>query len=519
MRAVRWRFALWVGWICALVPLRASAGPLETLRQIAFHPSDPQVMVLRYEEGGAGMLFTRDGGKNWELACDALLFDAVAVRSGPIALANDGSTWMSVSRGLWHDDGHGCAWQSLEQYADVWMTDVAQHPSDPDVLFALSSSASSTGSDFEPGGVIGRDASGTWSKAGEWARVFSQDLRVAAAEAGVRFYVGAITGVVREGDGGPSQLEYATRVSDDEGKSWTEHKLDTGHGRGIADGEFRLQAVDPRNPSRIVAVIKRGRRNGDSPRDGDDSVLVSQDQGAHFTEYLRVAEFGGIAFAPDGRLWIGDIGNVDETTDSAPRGLWFAPSLGEPAHKLETVRYPVYCLGYQKASDTLYGCKQYAFGKVDPGDGTFSELMHFSEVKAMVSCAGEDVAASCEMQLCGAYCGGLHFAQAPVCSVYDTPSCGRPVARAEAMDIAKLDAGTVDASGGDASALRAAGPKSAMDAGTAKAKPLTHRRGGCNVVILAPEQRGRWLDCGAGLLLASGGLFARSRRQERRIPR
>jgi MYXO-CTERM domain-containing protein len=48
------------------------------------------------------------------------------------------------------------------------------------------------------------------------------------------------------------------------------------------------------------------------------------------------------------------------------------------------------------------------------------------------------------MQLCGAYCGYGHFAIAPVCSVYDTPTCGGPVAEAERRSLAgaSTDGGT-----------------------------------------------------------------------------
>jgi hypothetical protein len=53
------------------------------------------------------------------------------------------------------------------------------------------------------------------------------------------------------------------------------------------------------------------------------------------------------------------------------------------------------------------------------------------DVQDFVQCSGVDSAAACEMQLCGAYCGFGHFGGAPLCQVYDTPTCGKAVARSE----------------------------------------------------------------------------------------
>src|SRR5689334_5261867 len=62
-------------------PIRAWAGPPETFVQVAFHPSDPMQIALRYDQGGGGMLLSRDGGRSWQLVCAALLFDPVATHT------------------------------------------------------------------------------------------------------------------------------------------------------------------------------------------------------------------------------------------------------------------------------------------------------------------------------------------------------------------------------------------------------------------------------------------------------
>jgi uncharacterized protein (TIGR03382 family) len=424
-----------VVWFCAVlggVP-HAAAGPVEQLVQVAIHPSDPNVMLVRYIYGGDGMLRTRDGGKSWQLACDSMQFEP-QTRSGKTVIAGDGSTWMGVLDGLWHDDAHGCGFARQAQYDGQWFGDLTNHPSDPGVMFAVTSTASPIG-EHVLNGVLRRDASGVWSDFGAKEEMLATRLYVVEHDGGLRMYVSAVKGQITPDAGGMPRPNYVTRVSDDDGKTWQEFTL------GVLDGTFRLEGVDPRNPDRVVATLNREPENaGDD--DGDDSVLVSSDRGAHFVEYMKVSEFGGLAFAPDGRLWIGDLGAV--TRSGASAGLWFAASLDEPAVRLPMANYPVQCLGYNRMTDTLFACQHFAFGVVDKDSGTFSSLIKLTEVTDFVECSGVDSTAACEMQLCGAYCGYAHFAGAPVCSGYDTPTCGVPVADAERRSLAgaSTDGGT-----------------------------------------------------------------------------
>src|SRR5262249_7986808 len=125
----------------------------------------------------------------------------------------------------------------------------------------------------------------------------------------------------------------------------------------------------------------------------------------------------------------------------APGGLWFAPNLSASATRLAMADFPVECLGYNRANDTLYACQKFAFGTVDQDSGAFSSLVHLRDVHDFVQCDGVDSAAACELQLCGAYCGYGHFGSAPICQVYSKPGCGVEVAQAES-DQMMVDAGT-----------------------------------------------------------------------------
>ena len=388
----------------------AHAGPVEQLVQLVMHPTDPNVMAVRYVNGSDGIFVTADGGKSWKLLCDAALFDPVGTHGGPLVITGGGTMIMGVFTGMWHDDGHACGWSNEPKYEGQWVADFAVDPIDPSITYSVTS----TGGD-KLNGILRRDASGTWSDLGTKENLLVTDLHVVPHGGGLRFYVGTVKGQVTPPGGGTPTPNYVIRVSDDNGANWTEHVY------GVANGTLHVQAIDPTNPDRLVVSIERVENGGEPPGSARDSVLVSSDRGATFKEYLKVTEIGGVAFAPDGRIWIGDAGASDP---AQPRGLWFAPSLDAPATKLPRSDYPVQCLGYQEATDTLYACQQWSFGPVDIRDGSFRSSLDVTQVASFVDCPGVDMAATCQVQLCGAYCGYGHYAQAPVCCAYSSPTCG-----------------------------------------------------------------------------------------------
>src|SRR6476646_8204664 len=48
----------------------------------------------------------------------------------------------------------------------------------------------------------------------------------------------------------------------------------------------------------------------------------------------------------------------------------------------------------------------------------------FLAARDFISCPGVDTAAQCDSQLCGEYCGPMHYACARVCDVYQKSTCG-----------------------------------------------------------------------------------------------
>lgn len=396
----------------ALLAGTARAGPVEQLTEVAVHPSDSARLVVRYFNGGDGAFVTTDGGKNWKLLCDSLLFDPATTHGGPLVITAGGTMIMGVFTGMWHDDGHACAWTSEPQYDGQWIAGFAIDPIDPTITYAVTSSGG------KQNGIVRRDSTGKWSDFGTKANLLITDIHVVPHAGGRRFYLGTAQGEIVPTDGGSPESNYVVRVSDDDGTTWTDHVY------GGADGNFHVQAVDPTNADRIVVSIQRPGDRG--PGAENDTVLVSLDQGKTFQNYLTVTEIGGVAFAPDGRMWIGDAGNGLDPKQ--PQGLFFAASLSVPAQKLPNGNYPVQCLDYDATTSTLYACQRWTFGPVSTADGAFTTSLDVRKVASFVSCPGVDMAATCQTQLCGAYCGLGHFADAPVCCAYDTFSCGPAVA-------------------------------------------------------------------------------------------
>jgi hypothetical protein len=418
-------------------PNPALAGPVEQLVQLAIHPTDPKRMAVRYVWGGAGAFVTADGGKNWKLLCNSLVSNTVVNSEGPLVLTGDGSVLMGLSTGMWHDDGRACHWMNEPKYDGLFIGGFAVDPIDPAVTYSFTSSGGLTN------GLLRRDASGTWSDLGKKENILGTRMLVVRRGSGRRFYLGLVKGEVLPPDGGPGQTSYAIRVSDDDGSTWTEHMY------GVAGGKLQLQAVDPTNPDRLVISIERPGNTGTRAAIAD-SVLVSSDQGKTFEPYLTVLEVGGVAFAPDGRVWIGDGGNALDPTQ--PGAVYFAKSLDNPATKLPMSNYPVQCLAYQGATDTLYACQPTTFGSVNSADGSFTTSLDVRKVASFVDCPGVDMAAVCETQLCGAYCGFGHFAQAPLCCAYDTFSCG-PAVAPSAVCPPKGTGGSGTTDGGKAGAM------------------------------------------------------------------
>ena len=425
-------------------------------------------------------------------------------RSGPVAIAGDGTISMGMFAGLWHDDGHGCNWSHDSAYDGEWVADVAPDPRDPNVVFAVTSTGSPPG-EHRYNGVIRRDASGTSSDQGTKAELLATRLLVTPRGDGLRFYMSAVEGQIAPDDGGIARPNYVTRVSDDGGQSWREHVL------GPADGTFRMQAVDPRTPiasspaSTAPAATTRNR-----PRQRARQQRRRRD--------LERAAAGERHRRRGVRARRAAVHRQHRRHDrrSRTQGPVAGARPGPAAVKLANADYPVQCLAYQQATDTLYACQHFWFGKVSQQDGGFSALVKLNEVGGFVACDGIDVAAQCEQQLCTAYCGFGHFAQAPLCTAYDTPSCGPGAAAVEPATASSgpaTDGGAPSAAPQPAVAPAVAAPNALQS----PPKPTPARRATRSALAPGGSRRAGPAAPASGCALALAlAAFARRRRARRR---
>lgn len=236
----RWRTIACVAAVgLGLAPAPASAGPVERLAQVLLHPAHPEVIAVRYENGGGGLVVSRDQGLSFQLLCGAAM-NLEGERVTSAAVSGDGQLVLGTFTGMLRDDGRGCSFAREAVLADRWVTDVVAHPADPDVTFAVTSNA-----EPQDNGVFRRAGGGDYQPFGSFAPRLITRLRIAQLPGGaLRFYLSALHGTVEVDVGrGPEKVpNYVLRVSDDEGQTWVEQAFAPGA------GAMRIEAVDPEIP-------------------------------------------------------------------------------------------------------------------------------------------------------------------------------------------------------------------------------------------------------------------------------
>jgi hypothetical protein len=421
----------------------AKAGPVESLVSIAQHPTDEQVLVLQYQDGLGGLLFSRNGGSTFQIH-PSMAFTPYGTRSYvPVQFAGDGKLLLGLTDGLALDNGHGCAITVDPTLQKHWVRDLARHPSDPNVTFILTSGdrkldASRTGVwKRDVNGVItplaGNDTNTTMGTPAYGRSLFlTKSLSVVARSQSTEGLRILEAGNKNSYPDAMSVVQVPTfRYSDDLGASWTEHAV----AMAEAVDDVTIVAVTAGEPMKVVlAVQKTGATN---PL---DIVLLSNDGGATFSRYIEgINAIGQAVVTPDGRFFMADMGTANACV---PAGLWFAPEVGAPAERV--VDYPVRCLGYDAEHGALYMCKGYEFGLFFPNERAYCRLMELNDVDGFVSCSGTDdlsMNAAVNEQVCGGWCGQVHLASSPFCA---STSC---VEESLAYD---RDAGWVEPPGVDA---------------------------------------------------------------------
>jgi hypothetical protein len=450
-----------------------ASGPVERLIQVLAQPAQPDYVVVRYGVASEGFLLSRDGGRSFKALCSQAITPTADERDKlrrissqrvPSAAATlidaDGKLLVAQLGGLWSDDGTGCSWSKDPALEGKWAYSLKLDPKTAELLAVVNVSTGDGDQTEAQSKLMRRGADGRWSTAGNLKqhvatqRAYGGDLLVSATESGTRMY--ASVSVAR---GALASVEtWHVVASDDGGQTWSEGSpLPSEQQDGLT-----LLAIDPLSPDRLLAVTSR-----DSAA---DTLLLSEDQGKTFRVYAQdVRETTGVAFAPDGRVFVADAG--DSSGEAAEGGVWTAARLGQPLTKIAGTK-AIDCIGYAASSDKLQVCSVDKFGFMDPLDGTFEQTSSITSIESLLECPNLDVGAACETQLNAgpSWCCTGHYPFTPFCGEYDVTMvggrrqyCGLSGRAYDQMaGRGPVDAG-VDA--GRAPDAGAGGPAGALDAG------------------------------------------------------
>ncbi|MET0286223.1 MAG: sialidase family protein [Polyangiales bacterium] len=511
-----------------------ASGPVERLSQVLLHPTDKNIVVVRWSTASEGFLFSRDGGKTFAALCSAgitslggivdagsdtvtKLTQAEVNTNAATLLDSAGQLHATQLGGMWSDDGTGCSWS--KSLTEGWPTSLALDPKSGELLAVLNVSSNVGGTYESRALLMRRGASGAWTsvaeagelvahKAGQQA--YGGELKVTLTDTGTRIYAS-----VRVSQGmDPQQLMHIVK-SDDGGKTWS-------MGPALAAEQadrFTLVAVDPGNPKRLLGALIDDL--------AADVLLLSEDEGATFKEYGQLRYLTGAAFAPDGAVYLSDQGDAMD-----PGGLWTAPALGQPLTHIAGTQ-GLDCVTWSQANNNFYVCQGDRVRTFDPASETVADgnVVRISEVPKLLECPNADVGAICQDQLnqgpawcctghypCTAFCdnydvtmrgsqrvfcgkSGLAYDQM-VGRTCDQQGMGQPEGGVPLLDAGNVprDAGTLDAGARDAGR---------NDAGKVTDEPSSKSDDGC--AIGDKRADGAWTSLGMLLMVLGRNLRRRKK--------
>lgn len=355
----------------ALAPSGALAhGRVPSLAQIAFHPSDPDHVVIA---ATWGFITTRDGGETWTWQCaDAVFFDRS--REDPsIAMFESDALLAGTYDGIRRSDEAQCGWATPATAPDqVFTTDVIRDPTDARVAWTIASSGT------EPDVVLRSDDEGlTWVAVAEpHESALTDRIRVAPGDP-TRIYT---SGVIPRTDTEPRRG--LVLRSEDRGETFRAIEVP------LVDGELTVHVlgVDPTDADRVFARVTRSLADETPER-----LLLSEDGGETWRAVLEILEIVGLAIAEDGsEVWAGSWdGGLHRSSDG---GLTW-----EALDPLLRVR----CLAHRPGE--LWVCaddlsSSFALARSSDGGETLEPIWSFGELTPDVGCpASTDVGTRCPM--------------------------------------------------------------------------------------------------------------------------
>ena len=382
------RLAPWALLSCLGWSSTAFAGPLETLRSIAFHPSDPETYAAVFNEAGGGLLITHDGGASFQLACMSYVTGERTIDSllPLVSYTADGHLLVATFDGLFRDDGRSCGFTRAPELGDDYVAGLTVDPGDPRMVYALTSSGGQQNVIFRSA-----DQGATWSQFGEPEDAYFRRLDIVALPGGGRRFYVSLAKIVGSG----TKLVPTVRVSDDEGATFTDYAFPQ-------ESDMTIVGVDAHDPERIYAVAP-------DPKGSGDKILRNDAHGdpQAWTELGTVQSLGSFETPPEGGFLLVDLGARQLLRSNAAQdGI----ELVDAAEITCFERSPLVNQSFSCANFRLLGADS-------TGLHTDQLVYDMNQLDAFVSCGadGDALRVSCLPQLTYGWCGATHFPDAPLC--------------------------------------------------------------------------------------------------------
>lgn len=337
-------------WLAAPHPAAAHGGPPLT-RRLAFHPTDPDTL---YAQATFGLVFSRDHGMTWALACEESI-GWQTTENPHIVAAHDGAIVFGLFRGLYRSSTFCDAELPEPSLERVPIISLDRDPASPMQLYA----ATSLGS-FENVVYASGDDGLTWEPTADRFDVgeLPEEIRVAPSAPRTLY----VSGVRLE-----PRMGFVAR-SDDAGGSWTTYDVEL---RGALT--VLLGAVDPNDARRVLAY----RRYTDEP----DALMLSEDGGETWDDVASVSgDLSAVAFAPDGsRVWYG----------GEEKGLHVSMDGGR-TFEAQFLDLTIRCLAAREGE--LWVCADnfadgFAVGVSLDGGDSFEPRFRYREILGQIECA------------------------------------------------------------------------------------------------------------------------------------
>jgi hypothetical protein len=357
------------------VATTASAhGTLPQTREIVFHPTDPNVIVVRTS---FGLVVSEDAGTTWRWICRTVIGSRDAEDPTTTVMSN-GAVLMGLFDGLLSSDPTRCDFDfRAPDLTERVVIDLARDPADPSRAFAVTSDG------LRLNGVYRTDDDGATfvPVAPEIDMILFEKLRIAPSMPMRLYLSGAIPPTATE-----PRRPFVHR-SIDAGESWEQLPFEE---FTEGDDNIFVLGVDPTDPEHLFMKVWR--------REGDDRLIESTDGGRTWIDRLVIVDLAAFAWSSDGSTIV--VGGPP------PDGLYRSVNGGETFEQIDP-DIDVACAAFR--DDELWICAndfvdEFALGSSTDRGNDFTPRLRLREITDVVECpAGAEVTTTCEPELVDLY--------------------------------------------------------------------------------------------------------------------